>query len=62
MNLYRLTVRDADGKISDFQKIAASLHFAVQDLDRQLKLVKAEQIDPFTGQVLGELFGEQDRN
>jgi hypothetical protein len=47
-----------DSKISDYQKIAASLHLAVQNLDRHYKLVKVERIDPFTGEVLGGLLSE----
>lgn len=58
MNLYRITVRDQDGKISDHETKAASLFSAVDDLDGQGAVVKVERINPSTGEVLSGFYNE----
>ena len=58
MNLYRITVRDQDGKVSDRETTAASLFLAVQDQDEQSAVVKVERIHPSTGEVLGGFYNE----
>ena len=57
-NLYRITVRDQEGKIFDRETRAASLALSVQDLDQQSQIVKVERIHPSTGEVLGGLYNE----
>jgi hypothetical protein len=58
MNLYRITVRHQDGKISDHEIKAKSLRLAVQREYEPSELVKVERIDPSTGEVLGGLYNE----
>jgi hypothetical protein len=58
MHLYRITVRDLDGKVSDRETKAASLFLAVQDQDEQSAVVKVERIHPSTGEVLGGFYNE----
>jgi hypothetical protein len=56
LNLYRITVRDQEGKISDLERRAASMVQSVQDLDEQLEVVKIERLHPHTGKVIGALY------
>jgi hypothetical protein len=58
MNLYRITVRGKDGRISDHEIEAPSLHLAVQGQDEHSKVVKVERIDASTGEVLGGFYNE----
>src|SRR3984885_519479 len=55
-NLYRITVRDREGRISSRETRAASLYLAVQGQDMQLEVVKVERIHPITGKVLGGFY------
>jgi hypothetical protein len=57
-NLYRITVRDREGRISSSERRAASLYRAVQDHDLQCEIVKVERIHPITGKVLGGFYNE----
>jgi hypothetical protein len=57
-NLYRITVRDREGRISSSETRAASLYLAVQDQDVQCEIVKVERIHPITGKVLGGFYNE----
>jgi hypothetical protein len=61
MNFYRITVRGQDGKISDYRIEAASLHLAEEGQDEHFEVVKAERIDPISGEVLYEFYNEKDR-
>jgi hypothetical protein len=58
MNLYWITVRGQDGKISDQEIEATSMHLAGQDHDEQSEVLKAECIDPLNGEVLYEFYNE----
>jgi hypothetical protein len=58
MHLYRITVRDENGKTSDRETKAASLHLAVQDSDELFEIVKIERIHPSTREVLGGFYNE----
>jgi len=58
MNLYRITLRSRDGKVSDRETKAASMFSAVEDLDGQSEVVKVERINPTTGEVLGGYYNE----
>jgi hypothetical protein len=58
MNLYRITFRDEDGKMSDRQTEAESLHLAVKRPDELFEVVKIERIHPTTGEVLGGYYNE----
>ena len=55
-NLYRITVRDREGKTTSRETRAASLYLAVQSQDEQFELVKVERIHPITGKVLGGFY------
>ena len=55
-NLYRITVRDREGRTSSRETRAASLYLAVQGQDEQFELVKVERIHPITGKVLGGFY------
>src|SRR6202046_766230 len=57
-NLYRITVRDREGRISSRETRAASLYLAVQGQDMQFEVVKVERIHPITGKVLGGFYNE----
>jgi anion-transporting ArsA/GET3 family ATPase len=57
-NLYRITVRDGEGRISSRETKAASLYLAVQGQDMQLEVVKVERIHPMAGKVLGGFYNE----
>jgi hypothetical protein len=57
-NLYRITVRDREGRISSRETRAASLYLAVQGHDMQFEVVKVERIHPITGKVLGGFYNE----
>jgi hypothetical protein len=52
MNLYRVTVRREDGKLSVQETEAGNLQIVLQSHD-QSDVVKVERIDPLTGEVLG---------
>jgi hypothetical protein len=58
MNLYRITVRDKNGEMSDRETEAKSLHLAVKRPDELYGLVKIERIHPSTGEVLGGFYNE----
>jgi hypothetical protein len=58
LNLYRITVRDQEGKISDHETKAASLALSVEDLEEQCEIIKIERIHPSTGEVLGGFYNE----
>jgi hypothetical protein len=58
MNLYRITVRDQNGKMSDHETKAASMRLAIQREYEPSELVKVERIDPSTGEVLGGFYNE----
>jgi hypothetical protein len=60
MNLYRITVRGRDGKIFDYQIEAASLYLAEHGQDEHFEVLKAERIDPVSGEVLYEFYNEKD--
>jgi hypothetical protein len=45
----------------DYQIEAASLHLAEQVEDEHFEVVKAERIDPISGEVLYEFYNEEDR-
>jgi hypothetical protein len=57
-NLYRITVRDREGRISSCETRAASLYLAVQGQDVQCEIVKVERIHLTTGKVLGGFYNE----
>jgi hypothetical protein len=57
-NLYRITVRGREGKISSRETRAASLYLAVQSQDVHFEVVKVERIHPITGKVLGGFYNE----
>jgi hypothetical protein len=57
-NLYRITVRDREGRITSRETRAASLYLAVQGQDMQFEVVKVERIHPITGKVLGGFYNE----
>ena len=57
-NLYRITARDREGKISSRETRAASLYLAVQRQDVHSEVVKVERIHPITGKVLGGFYNE----
>jgi hypothetical protein len=48
MNVYRITARDQDGKVSERETEAASLHRAVEGTDEVYEIVKVERIHPST--------------
>ena len=52
MNLYRITVRSQDERISEQQMTAESLCLALRGYAVQIDVVEAERIDPVTGEVL----------
>ena len=60
MNLYRVTLRDQNGGMTNHQIEAASLHLAAQAQDKRFEVVKAERIDPISGEVLYEFYNEED--
>ena len=60
MNLYRVTLRDENGGMTNHQIEAASLHLAAQAQDKRFEVVKAERIDPISGEVLYEFYNEED--
>ena len=57
-NLYRITVRGREGRISSCERKAASLYLAVQSQDMQFEIVKVERIHAITGKVLGGFYNE----
>ena len=56
-NLYRITVRDQEGKVFSREIRAASLSLALQG-DEKCEVVKVERIHPITGKVLGGFYNE----
>ena len=52
MNVYKITLRNEDGTISEQQMNATSVRLALVVSDDHSKLLKVEQIDPVTGEVL----------
>jgi hypothetical protein len=57
-NLYRITVRDREGKVSSRETRAASLYLAAQGQDVRFEIIKVERIHPITGKVLGGFYNE----
>jgi hypothetical protein len=57
-NLYRITARDREGKISTRETKASSLYLAVQGQDVNTEVVKVERIHSVTGKVLGGFYNE----
>ena len=57
-NLYRITVRDREGKIYSRERRAASLYLAAQGQNLDSQIVKIERIHPITGKVLGGFYNE----
>ena len=57
-NLYRITVRDQEGKVFSREIRAASLSLALQGRDKKREVVKVERIHPITGKVLGGFYNE----
>jgi hypothetical protein len=53
VNLYRITVREEDGKLSVHETEGDSLQVVLQSQDEQSDVVKVERIDPETGEVIG---------
>src|ERR1700745_2401167 len=51
-NLYRITVRDQEGKVFRREIRAASLSLALQGGDEKCEFVKVERIHPITGEVV----------
>jgi hypothetical protein len=58
MNLYRITLRNADGVISTYETRADSTRLALERLGEDFVVIKTERIDPITGQVLGGFYIE----
>jgi hypothetical protein len=58
MNLYRITLRNADGELSTYETGAASMGLALERLGEDFEVVKTERIHPVTGQVLGGFYLE----
>ena len=56
-NLYRITVRDQDGKVFSREIRAASLSLAL-GRDEKREVIKVERIHPITGKVLGGFYNE----
>jgi len=57
-NLYRVTLRHQNGKISAHESRAESMFLAVRGNDRQSQVVSVERIDLSTGEVLGGFYTE----
>jgi hypothetical protein len=57
-NLYRITVRDREGRISSREIRATSLGLAIKGRDETYELIKVERIHPITGKVLGGFYNE----
>jgi len=57
-NLYRLTLRDKDGKRKVCEKWATRLHLVVEDYSGTSELLKVERIDQLTGAVMGGFYNE----
>ena len=55
MNLYRITVRKEDGKLSVQETEAANLQLVLESHE-QSDVVKVERIDRETGEVLGGFY------
>jgi hypothetical protein len=58
MNAYRITVRDEDGKLSQRETEAASLHMAIERADELYDVVKIEHIDWSTGELLSGFYNK----
>jgi hypothetical protein len=56
MNLYRITVREEDGKLSVHETEGESLQLVLQSQDERSDVVKIERIDRKTGQVIGGFY------
>ena len=56
-NLYRITVRDQEGKVFSREIRAASLSLAL-GRDEKREVIKVERIHPITGKVLGGFYNE----
>jgi hypothetical protein len=59
MNIYRITLRNADGVTSTYETRAASMRLALERLgEEDFEVIKTERLDPVTGQVLGGFYLE----
>ena len=56
MNLYRITVREEDGKLSVYETEGESLQLVLERQDERSDVVKIERIDRETGQVIGGFY------
>jgi len=56
MYLYRVTVRDKDGSISDYEKLSECMESVLEDCPSEI--LKAERIEPWTNVVLGGIYYE----
>jgi hypothetical protein len=52
MNVYRITARDQDGKVSERETEAASLHRAVEGTDEVYEIVKVDHSSLNRGRYL----------
>lgn len=57
-NLYRITIRDKDGKRTEFEKWSTRIRLVVEDYRGTSELLKVERIDPTTGAVMGGFYNE----
>ena len=57
-NLFRITVRDQEGKVFSRERRAASLNLALTGRDEKNEVIKVERIHPITGKVLGGFYNE----
>jgi hypothetical protein len=58
MNLYRITVRDQNGKVSHYETSAPSLYLAGRTYTAASEVLKVERINPLTEEVLGGFYNE----
>jgi hypothetical protein len=58
MNLYRITLRDKDGKISHREAEAASLHLALDGPDELYEIVKIKRTRRLTRKVRGGIYND----
>jgi hypothetical protein len=58
MNLYRVTVKDRHGNLSDFERSAIKIQMAAQGYNGTSEIIKIERLDRITGEVLGGIYNE----
>jgi hypothetical protein len=56
MYLYRVTVRDKDGSISDYEELSECMESVLEGCPSEI--LKAERIEPWTNVVLGGIYYE----